>query len=165
MPSDIADALVGMLPRLRRYAMTLCKAREAADDLVQSACGRALATNADRDDGAPFDAWMFRIVRNLWIDGFRKAKTEGSSENIDEHGEIAGSDGRSDMESRLTLARVWQCIDLLPADQREVLLLVCVEEFSYKDAADVLGVPVGTVMSRLARARLKLVEMTGGARG
>jgi RNA polymerase sigma-70 factor (ECF subfamily) len=161
MPSDIGAQLVAMLPRLRRYALTLCRARELADDLVQSACERALATVAGPAPGAPFDAWMFCILRNLWIDRGRQKQSEGVVVDIEEHSELIGSSGDTDVQARIDLERVRQAIERLPDEQREVLMLVCVEELSYRDAAEALGVPIGTVMSRLARARLKLAEMTG----
>jgi RNA polymerase sigma-70 factor (ECF subfamily) len=160
MPLDIAEELIALLPRLRRFALHLARVRDQADDLVQAACERALATTSDRGD-APFDAWMFRIVRNLWIDGLRRQKSQGVQVDIDEQLDIAGTDGAQDTENRLSLDSVREAIDRLPDEQREVLLLVCVEELSYRDAAETLGVPIGTVMSRLSRARLRLAALTG----
>lgn len=161
MPNEIGQELVSMLPRLRRYALTLCKSRELADDLVQGACERALGASASRRDGVPFDAWVFRILRNFWIDGLRRQRTEGLSVDIEEHHDLVGSDGGVETEARLTLERVQREIDRLPEEQREVLLLVSVEEFSYKQAAETLGLPIGTVMSRLSRGRLRLAELSG----
>lgn len=158
---DLGEALIELLPRLRRFALKMARSSDVADDLVQSACERALATPSERGESVPFDAWMFRIIRNLWIDRLRRLKTQGTKVDIEEHIEISGSDGRAETESKLTLQHVSSAIDRLPDEQREVLLLICVEELSYKDAAQVLDVPIGTIMSRLARARLKLAEMTG----
>ena len=163
MGSEIGQDLVAMLPRLRRYALTLCKSRELADDLVQGACERALGTASSRGEGVPFDAWMFRILRNFWIDGLRRKQTEGFSVDIEEHHDLIGSDGAVETDARLTLEQVQREIARLPEEQREVLLLVSVEEFSYKQAAETLGLPIGTVMSRLSRARLKLAEFSGSA--
>lgn len=160
MPRDIGPQLIAMLPRLRRYALKLVRAAEVADDLVQSACERALATAA-RPGDAPFDAWMLRILRNLHFDRLRKLQAQGVSVDIETQDELAAADASGAQEARLALDRVHAAIDRLPAEQREVLLLVCVEELSYRDAAAVLDVPVGTVMSRLARARLKLAELIG----
>lgn len=158
---SVEDQLVAFLPNLRRFAILLCRSRDVADDLVQAACERALASSASFQPGTRFDAWMFRILRNLWIDRARRAKTAGPQEDIDDHHEIAGSAGEREVESRLALKRVAEAIDGLVEEQREVLLLVCVEELAYKEAAEVLGVPIGTVMSRLARARRNLAEATG----
>lgn len=163
MPSDIGGALVGLLPRLRRFARGLCRSTELADDLVQEACERALATTSGPAPGTPFEAWMFRILRNLWIDRLRRQKTAGLSVDLDEHDELAAPDGVAQTEARLTLERVRRAIERLPDEQREVVLLVCVEELSYRDAAAALDLPVGTVMSRLARARVRLAQLTQGA--
>ena len=120
---------------------------------MQTACERALANAATFQEGTRFDAWMFRILRNLWIDEVRKRKTAGPQEDIEAQDDLVGMSGEREAEARLTLKSVAEAIDRLSEEQREVLLLVCVEELSYKEAAEVLGVPIGTVMSRLARAR------------
>lgn len=160
MPADIGAQLIALLPRLRRYALKLSRSADLADDLVQSACERALRTAAKPGD-APLDAWMFRILRNLHFDRLRHDQARGIAVDIDEQHELAHQDGSAASDARLVLDRVRDAIDRLPAEQREVLLLVCMEGLAYRDAAEVLGVPVGTVMSRLARARLKLAELAG----
>lgn len=157
----VQDQLVAFLPNLRRFAISLCRSRELADDLVQMACERALANEHRFEEGTRFDAWMFRILRNLWIDEVRKRKTAGPQEDIEDQGDLVGASGEREVEARLTLKSVAEAIDGLVEEQREVLLLVCVEELSYKEAAEVLGVPIGTVMSRLARARRNLAEAAG----
>lgn len=157
----VEDQLVAFLPNLRRFAISLCRSRETADDLVQMACERALANRDRFQEGTRFDAWMFRILRNLWIDEVRKRRTAGPQEDVEAHHELAGGSGEREAEARLTLKSVAEAIDGLVEEQREVLLLVCVEELSYKEAAEVLGVPIGTVMSRLARARRNLAEAAG----
>jgi RNA polymerase sigma-70 factor, ECF subfamily len=161
MPSDIGQLLVALLPRLRRYALSICYQSEVADDLVQTACEKALATNFGPAEGVPFDAWMFRILRNVWIDRTRRQQTEGVSLDIEDHDQADALQGTAQLEAKLDLDRVREAIEQLPADRREVLMLVCVEELSYRDAAEVLGLPLGTVMSRLSRARLQLAQMTG----
>lgn len=158
---SVEDQLVAFLPNLRRFAISLCRSRDVADDLVQMACERALAHAGSFQQGTRFDAWMFRILRNLWIDQTRRAKTAGPQEDIEAHHELVGSAGEREAETRLTLKSVASAIDGLVEEQREVLLLVCVEELAYRDAAEVLGVPIGTVMSRLARARRNLAEAVG----
>jgi RNA polymerase sigma-70 factor (ECF subfamily) len=164
---EVGERLVAFLPNLRRFAISLCRTRDIADDLVQAACERALASAERFEPGTRFDAWMFRILRNLWIDQVRRQKTAGVQDDISERHDIAGASGDREAEARLTLKTVAEAIDHLPEEQREVLLLVCVEELSYREAADVLDVPIGTVMSRLARARKSLAEATGitGATG
>ena len=157
----VQDLLVAFLPNLRRFAISLCKSRDIADDLVQAACERALANEARFEPGTCFDAWMFRIVRNLWIDQIRKRTTAGEHVDVDEQHDLTGASGERDVEARLTLNSVGEAIAGLPDDQREVLVLVCVEELSYREAADVLDIPIGTVMSRLARARQNLAKTVG----
>lgn len=159
--SQVADQLVAFLPRLRRFAISLCRSRDVADDLVQGACERALASAGSFEQGTRFDAWMFRILRNLWIDRVRRQQTRGVEDDIQVRQDIVGSTGERDMEARLMLKSVAEAIDNLPDEQREVLLLVCVEELPYRETADVFSIPIGTVMSRLARARKALANSVG----
>ncbi|GGK55588.1 RNA polymerase sigma factor [Salinarimonas ramus] len=154
-------ALVALVPNLRRYALSLCRSRDIADDLVQSACERALAGRDGFEPGTRMDAWLLRILRNVWIDRFRKVRTEGVPVGIDAAFDLAGEDGARTGESRLLLDAAGRAIMNLPDEQREVLLLVCVEELSYREAAATLDIPIGTVMSRLARARLRLAADLG----
>jgi RNA polymerase sigma-70 factor (ECF subfamily) len=157
----VEDQLVAFLPNLRRFAISLCGSRDVADDLVQAACERALASAERFEPGTRFDAWMFRILRNLWIDVVRRRKTAGVQEDISEREDIAGASGEREVEARMTLRSVGEAITELPDEQREVLLLVCIEELSYRETADVLDIPIGTVMSRLARARKNLALSAG----
>jgi RNA polymerase sigma-70 factor (ECF subfamily) len=106
---------------------------------------------------------MFRILRNYWIDHLRRMKVEGMTEDVETQTQLVGDPGEAPILSRLALTEVQRAIDTLPHEQREVLVLVCGEDLSYREAADVLNVPVGTVMSRLARARKRLVELTAAA--
>jgi RNA polymerase sigma-70 factor, ECF subfamily len=163
MPVGIGGELVALLPRLRRFALVLCRSPSLADDLVQGACERALANPGNWTPGTRFDAWMFRILRNHWIDHLRRLKAEGMKEDLTTHNQLMGDPGEERLLSKLALAEVQRAIDRLPQDQREVLVLVCVEDLAYREAAEVLGVPLGTVMSRLARARKRLVELTAAA--
>ena len=128
---------------------------------MQSACERALLGGERFDPATRFDAWMFRILRNLWIDHLRRGRTAGPQDDIADHAELSGGDHAADVESRSDLRAVADAISGLSDEQREVLILVCVEDLSYKDAAEVLSVPIGTVMSRLARARRNLIAATG----
>lgn len=158
MQDEFSQALIALLPRLRRFAISLARNGEEADDLVQAACERALKGRNLWQDGTRMDAWMFRIIRNLWIDQIRMNKTKGGSEPIEPFDDIAGDDGRQVTESRLTLAAVGHCMAAMPAEFREVLTLVCIDGLSYRETADRLGIPIGTVMSRLSRARLDLAS-------
>lgn len=153
--------LVALVPNLRRFALSLCRSRDVADDLVQATCERALAGRAGYTPGTRMDAWLFRILRNLWIDRHRKVSGEGPTSSLDEAIDGVGEDGARVAETRLMLDATGRAILRLPEERREVLLLVCVEDLSYREAAEVLGVPIGTVMSRLARARLDLAADLG----
>jgi RNA polymerase sigma-70 factor (ECF subfamily) len=163
MPAAIGQELVALLPRLRRFALVLCRSQALADDLVQGACERALANAGSWTPGTRFDAWMFRILRNHWIDHLRRMKVEGMTEDVETHTQLIGDPGEAPILSKLALTEVQRAIDTLPHEQREVLVLVCGEDLTYREAADILNVPVGTVMSRLARARKRLVELTEAA--
>ena len=156
MANDIRDRMVELLPRLRRFAYTLTGNMDKADDLVQEACARALA-NADQwQAGTRLDSWMYRIAQNLWFDRMRATKVRGEVVDVDTAIDLVGSDGRDVTESRLTLQVVSKSISQLPADQQMVIAHVCIDGLSYKEAAEALGIPIGTVMSRLARARQAL---------
>lgn len=163
MSNDIRDRMVELLPRLRRFAYALTGSLDKADDLVQDTCARALASADQWQAGTRLDSWMYRIAQNLWFDRMRSQKVRGEVVAIDGALEIVGSDGRDVAESRLTLQAVAKSIARLPPDQQLVIAHVCIDGLSYKEAADALGIPIGTVMSRLARARTALHDaLTGG---
>ena len=153
--SRFGDQLIAVLPRLRRFARGLTGAAAEADDLVQAACERALARQHQFEEGTRFDSWMFRIVQTIWIDQIRGRDVRKEDSEVPE--ERLGSDEPvRRVEARLALAEVRRAVGRLSADQRTALLLVTVDGLSYKEAAAVVGVPVGTIMSRLARARIAL---------
>jgi len=153
-PGEVRRALVACLPRIHRYARRLSGSTWEADDLVQAACERALSRiDGFRADGS-LEGWMYRTVQNLWLDGRRAAVVRGGdAEPVDPDTLDGIGDG---IEARLMLERVRADLDRLPDDQRVVLLLVCVEGLSYSEAAATLDVPIGTIMSRLSRARRAL---------
>ncbi len=161
VPADFAAQLIALLPRLRRFGAALAGSLDAADDLVQSACERAFRAPDRFEPGTRLDAWMFRIMRNIWIDqrraqgrGLGRAGPATSEPEVLES--IMGEDGRDVTEARLKLDKVRATLATLPEEQREVIAAVCVEGLSYQEAAAMLDVPVGTVMSRLHRARRAL---------
>ncbi len=153
--------LIALLPRLRRFAVSLTRNHAAADDLVQITCEKALANASGFEPGTNLNAWLFRIMRNSWIDHTRKVSNTGTTVELEHAFDIAGSDGRTDTENHLLLKETRTAIAGLPDDQRNVLVLVCVEDMSYQETSDILDVPIGTVMSRLARARKKLADQLG----
>jgi len=161
MSDPFADDLIALLPNLRRFALSVCRSRDVADDLVQITVERAFSGRAGFDPATRLDAWLFRILRNAWIDMVRRSKTRGIEIDIADAPDAPSVDGRKTVETVLMLKSARAEINRLPPDQREVILLICVEELSYKEAAGVLDVPIGTVMSRLARARIALSKAMG----
>ena len=162
--SRFGDQLIGVLPRLRRFARGLTGSLVEADDLVQAACERALARRHQFQEGTRFDSWMFRIVQTIWIDQIRTRKVRKETTEVAE-GRLGSDEPVRRVEARLALDEVRRAVERLPQDQRTALLLVTVDGLSYKEAAEVMQVPVGTIMSRLARARLALQAQldAGGA--
>jgi RNA polymerase sigma-70 factor (ECF subfamily) len=157
--------LVALVPRLRRFALSLSGNREDADDLVQAACEKALRNQAQFREGTRMDSWMYRIVQTLWLDDRRRARTRGvavdpEDAGLSDHGQAAALP-----EDRMMLARARSAMAALPEAQRNVLALVAIEGLSYREAAEVLDVPVGTVMSRLSRAREALLPQLGESKG
>jgi RNA polymerase sigma-70 factor, ECF subfamily len=158
------DQLIAVLPRLRRFARGLSGSAAEADDLVQAACERALARAHQFEEGTRFDSWMFRIVQTIWIDELRAREVRKEDGDVAE--DRVGSDAAvRGVEARLALAEVRNAVDRLPPDQRMTLILVTVEGLSYKEAAEVVCVPVGTIMSRLARARIALQQQLDAGGG
>jgi RNA polymerase sigma-70 factor (ECF subfamily) len=161
MSVDIRHQMVALLPRLRAFARSLARTPEAADDLVQAACEKALRSLDQWTPGTRLDSWMFRIVQNQWIDTKRRERPQSTIDEPAVEAQLEGDDGLRTTEARLTLARVRQEIARLPEEQRTVLVLICVEDLSYREAAEILDLPMGTVMSRLARARRSLAQAVG----
>lgn len=151
--------VVEQLPGLRRYARALTGDAWAADDLVQDTLERACAKWQLWVAGSDLRAWLFTLMHNIHANQRRAAKVALNSINIEDvEGELHAPASSSD--APLDLSR---CVQRLPADQRAVLLLVALEDMSYEEAAKVLGIPIGTVMSRLSRARSRLRELMEGA--
>jgi RNA polymerase sigma-70 factor (ECF subfamily) len=146
--------IVALLPRLRRFALALTGNRSDAEDLVQDTVERALHNLHRWQPGTRLDSWMFRIAQNLFIDGRRSAKRRRSVLAEAANAQFAtAQDGARDAEARLTWTETCAALATLPEDQRSALALVLIDGMSYRDAADVLGVPIGTLTSRLARGR------------
>ncbi len=157
---EVRAEIVALLPRLRRFAWSLTGSRDEGDDLVQAACLKALGALDQYQPGTRLDAWMFRILRTGWIDRARwRARRPSTSDPETLEAISDGGLGAQAAEARLTLARVRAAMDGLAPEQREVLALVAIEGLSYREAAEVLGIPIGTVMSRLGRARARLGAM------
>jgi RNA polymerase sigma-70 factor, ECF subfamily len=158
---EIKDKIVGLLPRLRRFAYGLTGDPDRADDLVQETCMRALANANQWKAGTRLDSWMYRIAQNTWYDQLRARKVRGEVVDIEAQTQLVGSDGRDVMEHRQRLAIVSQKLSELTPDQQILVALVCIDGLTYKEAAEALDLPIGTVMSRLARARTSLAAAIG----
>ncbi|MET0372488.1 MAG: sigma-70 family RNA polymerase sigma factor [Sphingobium sp.] len=155
--------LLTLLPRLRRFAASLSHSRSDADDLCQAAVERALRSRDQWQPGTRLDSWMYRIMRNLWIDEGRSRQRAARTFAPAEAGEQVGYDGDRQIEAAVTLSDVDRAMASLPDEQREAIALVLVEGMSYKDAAAVLDIPMGTLTSRLVRGRGALIDMLGEA--
>ena len=155
MSESFNDQLIAMLPRLRRFARGLTGSAASADDLVQAACERALSRSHQFQEGTRFDSWLFRIMQTIWIDQIR-ARDVRKEEQEDAAEQLGSDSAVRQVEARIRLGEVRTALKALPAEQRAALMLVTVEGLSYKEAAQIAQVPVGTIMSRLARARIAL---------
>jgi RNA polymerase sigma-70 factor (ECF subfamily) len=157
---DMLVQVEPLIPALRRYARALVRDRAAADDLVQDCLERAVSRWHQRRDGS-VRAWLFTILHNLAVSQFRQATSRGRHMPIDDAGEQELVSAAA-QEHSVIYQDVLNKLAKLPEEQRAVLLLVAVEDLSYADAAAVLNIPIGTVMSRLSRARERLLQEMDG---
>jgi RNA polymerase sigma-70 factor (ECF subfamily) len=156
--------IVELLPRLRRLARVLARDPADADDLVQATVERALIHQGQWRPGTRLDSWMFRIMKNAWIDESRSRNRRGKVFAPEAQGDGVGSDGAGAIEARLAAGEVAAAMARLPDDQRLAVALVLVDGLSYREAAEVLEVPQGTLTSRLVRGRMALLaELDGDA--
>lgn len=146
-----------LLPRLRRFAIGLAGSPSDGDDLCQMTIERALTRRQQWQEGTRLDSWMYRIMRNIFIDEARAGSRRRETFVDEEAGVTVGSDGAQ--EAHVELSMVDRAMAKLPEDQREAVLLVMVEGYAYKEAAEIIGCPVGTLNSRLVRGRDALMQM------
>jgi len=152
----LANELAALLPRMRRFARSITFHREDADDLVQVAMERALGRSEQYTQGTRLDSWLFRIIRNAWIDEVRSRIRRDDIFAPEEEGEHVGHDGTEAHQQRMA---VQKAMSLLSEEHRIVVALVLVDGLPYKEAAEVLDIPIGTLTSRLARARDALQKL------
>ena len=157
-PAEFQRNLVPELPHLRRFARALSGDAALADDLVQDCVERALKKQHLYDAARPMRAWLYAILRNIHISHWRQRAAWAHLKNIDD---LEGFEGAvaAEQEQNLSLTLITEALDHLPPQQREVLVLVSLEELSYREAAEIIGVPIGTIMSRLSRARSMLQKL------
>ncbi|PWK35288.1 RNA polymerase sigma factor [Cupriavidus plantarum] len=165
--AQLPDMLPGMLPRLWAFALRLTGDKHDAEDLVQRACVRALERADQLQPGTAALSWMFSIVHSVWINELRArtVRSRASMEWDDQFVEnVADPAGRTP-EEQLMHGQIIDAFKRLPEAQRAVMLLVAVEGLSYQETAEAIGVPIGTVMSRLSRARQAIGARFGGSAG
>ena len=162
MPSLSFDAeLAAVWPRLRRFAHALARNRADADDLAQMTAEKAFRSYGQFQPGTKFDSWLFRICRTVWIDMIRSGTRRAVHEAPAEAGERIGFDPRPATEAAIDLATAMAAMQRLPEEQREVVALILIDGFGYREAAEILEQPIGTISSRLARGRLALLGLLG----
>ncbi len=153
---DIGNKIIEVLPRLRRFAYGLTGSIEKGDDLVQSACVRAIEKSDQWQAGTKFDSWMFRIAKNIFTDAWRTEKVKDrvlsqvqrESETCSDHAQL---------ENHVSLHEVREAMSELSEEHKTILMLICVEGYSYQEVSAILDIPVGTVASRVVRARSALL--------
>lgn len=159
LSSSFEDGILALLPRLRRFAASLSRSLDDGDDLCQMTIERALKARDQWVEGTRLDSWIYRIMRNIWIDEIR-ARNRRQQTFVDaELGVEAGASGGQ--ESRVELTMVDRALAKLPDEQREAILLVMVEGYGYREAAAIIGCPIGTLTSRLLRGRDALQQLLG----
>jgi len=151
--------LVQLLPRLRRFASVLTRSHDDAEDVVQAAVERALRHADSWREGTRLDSWLYRVMQNVWRDELRAHRRR--AEPLDSHADLAGADGRDVTMRHIQSNEARLALNELPEEQRVVVALVVLDGMKYQQTADILEVPVGTVMSRLARARARLAARLG----
>jgi RNA polymerase sigma-70 factor (ECF subfamily) len=155
------DGLAALLPRLRRFAHALSRNAADADDLTQATVERAIRSRSQWEPGTRIDSWLYRIMRNLWIDTVR---ARGRREDLHapvEEAERIGEDPRDAIEASIDLGKAMAAMQRLPEEQREIVALILIEGFGYRECSEILGLPIGTVSSRLVRGRSALLQMLG----
>ena len=153
MADRIEQELIVMLPRLRRFSYGLTGNMDDADDLLQEACAKAIENADSWKAGSRLDSWMYRIIQNTWKDNRRRQSVRTrNSEDLQRHLDQR-VDSEQQIENRMTLEAVRLAMNQLPDEQRIIVTMTCLEGISYKQVAEILEVPLGTVMSRLSRGR------------
>ena len=160
MREEVRKGLHSLYPRLWRYCLALTGSRDRADDLAQAACLRALDKADQFQAGTELDRWMFRMTQRLWLNELR-ADTVRRGKGLLPIEETDLPDNKNDPQANLLARQVLSEVMKLPEAQRVTVLLVYMEGYSYREASDMLDIPIGTVMSRLAAARSKLNDALG----
>ena len=160
-PLPFDSELAAVWPRLKRFAYALARDSADADDLAQMAAEKAFKSFGQFHSGTRFDSWIFRICRTVWIDTIRSRSRRGAHEASPEAAESLGHDPTSATEAAIDLGKAMAAMQRLPEEQREVVALILIDGFGYREAAEILDQPIGTVSSRLVRGRQALLAMLG----
>jgi RNA polymerase sigma-70 factor, ECF subfamily len=161
--ADLPSTLPTLLPRLWAFALRLCGDQHDAEDLVQKACVRALERAHQLQPGTTPLSWMFSIVHSIWINELRarRVRSRSTIEWDDDFLDMVADRAAGTPEEHVMNGQIITAVQRLSESQRLVMLLIAVEGLSYSEAAEALGVPVGTVMSRLSRARQAIGRLLG----
>ena len=165
MQPDLSEQLVELIPRMRRFAAGLSGNADRGDELVQAACEKLLRNKDRLRADTRLDSWLYQVIRNLHVDGIRaQSVRDRSAQEMRQTAELHVVTSTS-MESHMMLHELEAAMEELSEEHRAVVMLICVEGLSYKEAANVLQVPIGTVTSRLIRARKALIAKLGSQNG
>jgi RNA polymerase sigma-70 factor, ECF subfamily len=156
---DVRRAIAALLPRLRRFGIALAGSPEQGDDIVQAAIEKVLAKANQWQPGTSLESWTFKIMQNVWRDELRRRRTDEKKQALNSAGTDETIDGPNVAETMLMLSKTRACFSKLPEEQRLALALVVLDGRSYREAADQLEIPIGTLMSRLSRGRDALRRM------
>lgn len=157
--------IVALLPRLRRFSYSLTGSAPDADDLLQDVIEKALSSYDQFKQGTDLDRWMFRICKNLWIDEWRSRRVRGHTIDPMDYKNEPWIDGEKMLVNKINMSEVEYAMNQMQDEQRIILFLVAIEGYTYKEASKFLDIPIGTVMSRLARARKALEQFLGRLEG
>jgi RNA polymerase sigma factor (sigma-70 family) len=160
-PLPFDSELAAVWPRLRRFAYALARDSADADDLAQMTAEKAFKSFDQFHTGTRFDSWIFRICRTVWIDTIRSRSRRGAHEAPPEAAESLGHDPTAATEAAIDLGKAMAAMQRLPEEQREVVALILIDGFGYREASEILEQPIGTISSRLVRGRQALVAMLG----
>lgn len=163
MTAEMQSEMLALLPNLRRFALSLTGSIEDAEDLLHSTVEKALTKLDQFKQGTDLDRWLFRICKNTWVDEWRQRKVRGPSVDPSDLQYEPSIDGEATAVNNIELQELNRAMQALPEEQRTMLVLIVVEGYSYKEVSTRLDVPIGTVMSRLARARKKVADTINSA--
>ena len=155
--TSVRNGLEACLPRLWRYALVLTRNAPDAEDLAQATCLRAIERAHQFIPGTRLDRWLFAILRSIWLNQVRSERVREGAGQVDAEATL-WIDGAQAIETNILAAQVFKKLSALPTAQRETALLVYAEGYSYAEAAAMLGIPIGTVMSRLSSVRAALTK-------